>query len=395
MYDNSVVTYGVVAKQVAENVMSVKNFGNYGMTIEIDLNRSRGGSISAQSVLNYPQNSADYITYAVTGYNTTSPYAPTGYSNPIALNEAASTDSRTLSWGMWTGLSRGTSSYFLGAFMDGKIETNFDILYPTLSVSDFEGEGTEASPYLLKTRDDMILLSEKVNNDTNYDYTYSSVQYASVYRGKYFRMENDIDMSGYRFSPIGKDTYHMFAGTFDGNGKTITNLAINTGTSGYAALFGRLDEVSVVKNLTVDSPTVETTGYFCGGLAGWSLGTIDNVKVISPYIYSSSIAVGGVVGIGYTVTNCSVEKGKIYAYGGFTGGVAGEIHTAIENCHATEMTIQGSCAAAGYTIGGVAGTVVTSSVKNDYFSGTIGLYHQNHYLFRWCGWLYVRLYYRE
>ena len=47
-----------------------------------------------------------------------------------------------------------------------------------------------------------------------------------------FTLENDIDMTNYRFEPIGADWAHQFAGTFDGNGHTLTGLTVNTGANG-------------------------------------------------------------------------------------------------------------------------------------------------------------------
>ena len=74
------------------------------------------------------------------------------------------TDLKCLSWSNWgvvTGTTKG-SRYLVAAYDSCGITTGVDIQYPSLSVTEFQGEGTEASPYLIKTRDDLILLSDKV-----------------------------------------------------------------------------------------------------------------------------------------------------------------------------------------------------------------------------------------
>ena len=50
-------------------------------------------------------------------------------------------------------------------------------------------------------------------------------------------LTSDIDLSGIDWTPIGIDYNHRYAGTFDGNGKTITGLTVTTSDQ-YAGLFG-------------------------------------------------------------------------------------------------------------------------------------------------------------
>lgn len=100
-----------------------------------------------------------------------------------------------------------------------------------------------------------MLLADKVNGEEPTLGT-GQTKYARPFLGKYFRMENDIDMSGYRFQPIGADWSHQFAGTFDGNGHTIKGLTVSTGANGYAGLFGKADTLSVIKNVKFDKAEV-------------------------------------------------------------------------------------------------------------------------------------------
>ena len=66
--------------------------------------------------------------------------------------------------------------------------------------------------------------------------------YSSTYSPKYFKIVNDIDLSGYAetWTPIGENRTFRFGGIVDGNGKTIRGLNVDTGEEQYAGLFGIL-----------------------------------------------------------------------------------------------------------------------------------------------------------
>ena len=80
------------------------------------------------------------------------------------------------------------------------------------------------------------------------------------------------------WAPIGNSTY-QYLGTFDGNGKTISNLYINV-TSGYAGFFGYANEGGCIKNITFDNAKVKSTNddYCIGILVGAAGSCIENIK---------------------------------------------------------------------------------------------------------------------
>ena len=113
------------------------------------------------------------------------------------------------------------------------------------------------------------------------------------------------------WTPIGNSNYQYF-GTFDGNGKTISNLYINAiseniGITCEAGFFGYADAGGNIKNITFDNAKVKTTNddYCTGILVGVAGSCIENIK---------------------TLVNCSVE-GKNYV-----GGIAGRANGDIGNC---------------------------------------------------------------
>ena len=369
-------SYGVVISQPSANMVSVKNFGNWGVSVELELKRDQSATIMSQAA-RHDRTNGDWMTYAAQyAQNDDGSWSLTGYAATITTNVA--TDNKNITWGPWCILNL-TARQYLGAMFDGKLTWNTgEFSYPSISVTDFEGEGTEASPYLIKTLDELILLSDKVNENTNYDYGSGSYAYARNYLGKYFRLENDIDMNNYRFTPIGNRWSAYFAGTFDGNGHTLSNLNISTGAAGYAALFGKCDTVSVIKNLNVDGAVIDAAGYYAAAIAGWSLGTVTNCHVKNVNVTNTGIAAAGVAGIVTYMSDCSTEKSTITGLGGFAAGVVGEIDRDIRNCHAISTTVNAGAAAEGYPAGGVVAELyhntafATPTTASDlYFAGTV------------------------
>lgn len=364
------VSFGVYVEQPAVNVLTVRNFANYGQTISIDLNRDESASIASQ-IARKDATNGNWQTVAATFKEDYS--GLTGYSAVINCNKA--TDKRTISWGGWTLLA---SKYYLGALVEGKITTTFDIKYPSLSVTDFDGEGTEANPYKIKTLDEMVLLSDKVNSNEEYNYG-TTTKYARVYLGKYFRLENDIDMSSYRFQPIGADWTHRFAGTFDGNGHTITGLNVSTGANGYAGLFGICDTVSVIKNIKFDKAVIETANYYAGVVAAWTLGDIMNCRVSNSVVANSGqTGAGGITAIARNVLNCVVLTSNITGAMGYAAGVAGQVNGLISNSAAYNVSIKAGGVTDTYPSGGVVGSLYKGKAEYCYFSGTLdGRYQSN------------------
>lgn len=359
--------YGVIVTQTSANVMTVKNFANYGKTVEILLSRDERGTITSQ-LAREDKTNGDWYTFATT-YKTDGSLE--SYAADITLDK--STDKRKLTWGNWTLMNvGGTKKYYLGARDSGYITTPFDIKYPTLSVTEFEGEGTESSPYLIKKLDDLILLSDRVNEVTDYPYTNGMSNYARVFLGKFFRLENDIDMTGYRFEPIGNRWSNVFAGSFDGNGKTIKGLTVSTGASGYAALFGLTDTLSVVKDLRITNAEISSADYYAAAIAGWSRGTIENCHVSDSHIYNTGLAAAALAGITTTIRGCSSVGNQIEGLGGFAAGVAGEVDGSITDCFAEKTVIYAGAVAEGYPSGGVVGQLYNGATLNRcYFSGTL------------------------
>lgn len=359
-------TYAIKITQTSANVIKVKNFFNGGYPCELNLKRNRTAEIPAQIVYADPNG-----VWQTIGNLQFEDGKLKKYDNIIITEKAADDNNRTIVLKNWSLL---TTGYFRGKILTATINSPVDISYPSLSVSEFEGEGTKANPYKIKKLDDLVLLSDKVNESTDYSWTTppQTQKYARVFLGKYFSIENDIDMSGYRFDPIGNQWTNVFAGSVDGKNHVIRGLEISTGVKGFAGLFGVCDTTTVLSNIILESPNVETQGNYCGALVAWSRGTVENCHSRSPKVtntYGNTAA--GIVGIVENIKNCTVDNAMIDGYGGFVAGIAGQVNGKAENCHAYNSTVYASAAGTGSPAGGCFGSLYLSDAKNCSFGGTV------------------------
>ncbi|MCL2149782.1 MAG: hypothetical protein FWH51_02465 [Dehalococcoidia bacterium] len=218
------------------------------------------------------------------------------------------------------------------------------------------GNGTEDNPYLIVDEIDLAKLATDVNGGRSYENTF-------------FKLTVDIDLmsvaAGNNWIPIGTST-NSFCGSFDGDGHTISNLAIARASMSNVGLFGCIDN-GVIKNLGIISGDIQ--GYSqVGSVVGFNyVGTVENCY--SANNVNSTGIVGGVVGYNYygTVIDC-YNTGKVDGtIGNVIGGVVG-LNGAGEiiNCYNTGTVNSGSI----YS-GGIAGFNYYGTVENCYNTGAV------------------------
>ena len=221
----------------------------------------------------------------------------------------------------------------------------------TLTVSAYSGIGTESSPYLISTADDLRQLATDVNGGNGYS-------------GTYFKLTADIDLGGEGnpWTPIGwYNSYsnnNPFNGTFDGNGHKITGLYINASNSNYQGLFGYIDSGTVKKLGVVDAYV--TGKSWVGGVAGYIDGTVTDCY--NTGLVTGSNYVGGIVGTNSgTVTNC-YNTGSVSG-SSYVGGVVGvNSYATVTNCYNT-----GSVSGSSY-VGGVVGYIAGYDANDNTFT---------------------------
>ncbi len=122
-------------------------------------------------------------------------------------------------------------------------------------------------------------------------------------------LDNDIDLCGYNWSPIGDGgSYHYYGGVFDGQGHTVFNLYINDATSRYRALFGDLTSGATIKNLTVRGSVTSTFDTTTGGRIAGVVGYASGSKTSPIYITNVTNYAD--------VTGCSKYAAGICGYAG-------------------------------------------------------------------------------
>ncbi len=193
-----------------------------------------------------------------------------------------------------------------------------------------------------------------------------------------------IDMTGKSFTPIGNNAEigstgnkYRYAGTFDGNSKTIKGLTIGTEGTAYTGthtgLIGHLNG-GTVKDVTLSDAKIYG-GTMIGGVAGYvnNVSTVENCRVtgtISGTGYSTVISgtdyyVGGVVGYNNgTITGCSTEGIEVKSASSSVGGVIGEYYDGTYNGtnSATNVKVSGT-----NNVGGVIGRAGGTGTINGTF----------------------------
>ena len=141
------------------------------------------------------------------------------------------------------------------------------------------GDGSKTNPYEIATAEQLAKLARDVNN-------------GNTFRGKYFKLTADINLSGGIWMPIGKYYNYgnvnnrLFFGKFDGNGHVIKNMHIqwedaDDNAKSVWGLFSTLQgesstNLTTVTNLIIENATVEKkrdfspngSGYYVGVVAG-------------------------------------------------------------------------------------------------------------------------------
>ncbi len=164
-----------------------------------------------------------------------------------------------------------------------------------------------------------------------------------------------------------------FAGTFDGNGKTISGLKItaahtreyvnngNKKTESATGLFANLPSTAVVKNLTIDGAEIRFSenNTQVGVLAGYLYGaTVENVKVTNAIVDIADVQyVGGLCGkLHGTVKNCTVSDSTITGKDQVGGLVGYSWIGKMDNCKSISNTIRATEERAGGLIGKMSAT---------------------------------------
>lgn len=338
------LSYPVRITQQA-NVLSVSNFANHGYPVEVVLNSDKTGQIDRQTAYM----SVDEGNIYVSGYADSDVEGTINLVNPIQLNKA--TDLRNISWGNWTLYS---SNGYYNLWSAGQLACDFDLTYP-IEVTSLEGSGSEQDPYLINTIYDLDYLGKLCREDQT--------------AGKFFAINSDIDMSNYRFVPMGS-MEHPFEGVIDGRDHTLTNLDVDS-KSQHSGLFGYASSTSVIKNIKLFKPYVSSTGRYTAGLVGYTEGDIDNCHIDQATIGSNYSFVAGIAGVARNVNNSSISLSQIVGLNGNVAGIASVLTGEMTNCAVEDVFIYTGATSRTASGGLVANAQENSRIADSHFAGLL------------------------
>ena len=259
-----------------------------------------------------------------------------------------------------------------------------------------EGDGSEGSPYIITKAEELEWFRNEVNNG-QYSICAKIADNVEVIDMSTVCHAADASKNLGELSWVPIGVGNAYTGTFDGSGKTISNLYIKAEKQ-EAGLFGYTYQ-STIKNLTFENANVTNTELYTGilvGDAGYQT-TLQNIKistnkcqVIGGKNYTGGIAgsldgnayncvnyamvqgqedVGGLFGYcdraGNSMTACA-NYGKVTATSQIAGGLVGYFGSGtIQDC-ANYGNIEGT-----YNVGGMAGCVYKGKMQNVFCYGNV------------------------
>ena len=164
------------------------------------------------------------------------------------------------------------------------------------------------------------------------------------------------------WTPIGKDSTHIFVGVLDGAEHTIFGLYVNN--QKFAGLVGIVGKSGIVKNMTLTKGKINGTVY-AGGIAALNHGTIKNSSNKNPVAAKkkdSNTYAGGIAALNTGTISNGNNSGAItssgdgsYLHIAEAGGIAGDNTGTISGCQNNGSVSAAFYYSSNYT-GGIAGS---------------------------------------
>ena len=219
-----------------------------------------------------------------------------------------------------------------------------------------KGDGKKDSPYIITKAEELAWFRDQVNGG-NKKICAKIADNVEVIDLKNFCHAADASkkIDEQSWVPIGNSN-NPYQGTFDGNGKTITNLYINASQVNMG-LFG-YTYGGTIKNLTFEYANVTNTNNYAGVLVGKAFvgSTLQNIKISNTCQIKGGKYTGGIAGYldgnAYNCVNCATVQGIQYI-GGLCGySSTGNSMTACANYGNVTASSSGVGGLVGYFSGG-------------------------------------------
>ncbi len=188
------------------------------------------------------------------------------------------------------------------------------------------GTGTEADPYTINTAAQLAFLA--------------TPEQSAASSGKFYKLTNDINLGDFQWTPIGVNSSSAFAGSFDGDGHTVSGLKYEpSGNADEAGLFGHALG-AVIKNVTVTGSKI--SGRYAGAIAGRAFGDTQIINCHGKIDWIDGVCIGGIAGrlakegglILYCTSESTIKQTASINTGAdhFVGGIAGVLIGSMRYC---------------------------------------------------------------
>lgn len=206
----------------------------------------------------------------------------------------------------YTGYKRETQ--YLTITEDTPDEATFEVSLTPIPENGWDGETVKepsksGTIYIIKSGYELAWFAQQVNAKTGIAYK--------------ARLNNDIDLCGYNWTPISdvSATTNAYKAVFDGNNKTVKNLYVERNAT-RAGLFGMVFTGAEIKDLTVEGTVISTAADSrAAGIVGQLAGTAKVTNCVNKANVSGLKYVAGIAGYvqaGGTIDKCA-------NYGDITG----------------------------------------------------------------------------
>jgi hypothetical protein len=253
--------------------------------------------------------------------------------------------------GSYSSLKANKSGYF------EEVAENINVASGETAVQDFalqlifnQGTGTLEDPFMIATADQL--------------------NHARNYLSSHFQLASDIDLTGYGASydggqgwlPIGND--NPFTGTFNGAGKTISNLYIDRDTMTGVGLFSVIKDAGIY-NLNLEGVSV-TGQWYVGTIIGEAINSeIEKITV------AGSVAglryIGGIVGYdSYSLLKDLKSQVQVTGELNYIGGLVGEVYGSHINNSLSTATVTGRD-----DVGGLVGYAYEAEIAGSHSTATV------------------------
>ena len=220
------------------------------------------------------------------------------------------------------------------------------------------GDGSVGNPYKISTAAELAWFRDQVNSGNN------SISAELTENIDLLEFCHAADGTTYTdelsWTPI-----NWYQGTFDGNGKTISNLYINATSGNYAGFFGVVD-AGCIKNITFDNAKVKSTvkSKSTGILIGLAINSfIENIKTLESCSVDGVNTIGGIAGSAMgNIIKCE-NHARVNGIA-IVGGIVGRYNGYDKSISITSCANYGVVTGSGGSAGGMVGYFDSGTIQN-------------------------------